>query len=52
MEQHALKEIVEAVVREMGIASSINLEQARVLSEQVRQRAAQDCSRQGRKTWR
>lgn len=41
MEQHALKEIVEAVVREMGIASSINLEQARVLSEQVRQRAAQ-----------
>lgn len=41
MEQHALKEIVEAVVREMGIASSINLEQARLLSEQVRQRAAQ-----------
>ena len=41
MEQHALKEIVEAVVREMGIASSINLEQARALSEQVRQRAAQ-----------
>ena len=41
MEQHALKKIVEAVVREMGIASSINLEQARLLSEQVRQRAAQ-----------
>ena len=41
MEQHALKEIVEAVVREMGVASSITLSQARALSEQVRQRAAQ-----------
>ena len=41
MEQHALKEIVEAVVREMGVASNINLSQARALSEQVRQRAAQ-----------
>ena len=41
MEQHALKEIVEAVVREMGVASNINLSQARAISEQVRQRAAQ-----------
>lgn len=41
MEQHALKEIVEAVVREMGVASSITLSQARALSEQIRQRAAQ-----------
>ncbi len=40
MEQHALKEIVEAVVREMGIASSITLEQARNLSEQIRKKAA------------
>ena len=41
MEQHALKQIVEAVVREMGVASSITLSQARALSEQIRQRAAQ-----------
>ncbi len=41
MENHALREIVEAVVREMGAASSISLESARSLSEQIRKRAAQ-----------
>lgn len=40
MENHALKEIVEAVVREMGATSSISLESARNLSEQIRKRAA------------
>ena len=40
MENHALKEIVEAVVREMGAASNISLESARNLSEQIRKRAA------------
>lgn len=41
MENHALKEIVEAVVREMGAASNISLESARNLSEQIRKRAAE-----------
>ena len=41
MENHALQEIVEAVVREMGANSNIKLEQARDLSEQIRNRASQ-----------
>lgn len=41
MENHALQEIIEAVVREVGAPSSINLDSARALSEQVRKRAAQ-----------
>ena len=32
---------MEAVVREMGVSSSINLESARALSEQIRKRASQ-----------
>lgn len=41
MENHALQEIIEAVVREVGTSSSITLDSARALSEQVRKRAAQ-----------
>ncbi len=40
MENHALREIVDAIVREMGVSSNITLEQARSLSEQIRQKAA------------
>lgn len=41
MDKHALHEIVDAIVREMGVNSNITLEQAQVLSEQVRKKAAQ-----------
>lgn len=41
MDNHALREIVETVVRELGASTNINLEQARTLSEQVRKKAAE-----------
>ena len=40
MENHALQKIVEAVVREMGVSSSITLDVARNLSEQIRKKAS------------
>lgn len=39
MDEHALRNIVDTVIREMGVSSNITLEQARALSEQVRQKA-------------
>jgi len=41
MDNHALREIVETVVRELGASTNITLEQARTLSEQVRKKAAE-----------
>ena len=41
MDQYALREIVDTVLREMEKASDISLSVARTLSEEVRQKAAQ-----------
>ncbi len=41
MDKHALQEIVGTIVREMGIKSDISLSQARILSEQIREKATQ-----------
>lgn len=41
MDQYALREIVDTVLREMEKASDISLSDARTLSEKVRQKAAQ-----------
>lgn len=41
MDNHALRNIVDTIVREMSISSNISLEQARNLSQQVRQRASE-----------
>ncbi len=39
MDEHALRKIVDTVVREMSISGDISLSQARILSEQIRQKA-------------
>ena len=41
MDQYALREIVDTVIREMEKASDISLQDARTLSEEVRKKAAE-----------
>ncbi len=40
MDEHALREIVDTIVRQVGDSQDISLSRARLLSEQIRQRAA------------
>ncbi len=41
MDTHALQKIVDTIVHEMGVKGNISLSQARALSEQIREKAAQ-----------
>jgi uncharacterized protein GlcG (DUF336 family) len=41
MDEHALRSIVDNIVREIGADSDVSLEKARILSEKIRTKAAQ-----------